>query len=138
MDIYQHSSGGSNHVYRQCYYLHTFKYFIPGFGDYNYRGQIVGLSFKTDSIEHALEERALWLKIFRCDNGKVDTTRPKAITKNANKTQVDLNPASDDETQLRKDVEEEDTFALSYKLDKKEGVNQSSINTIFFHPFKGM
>ena len=26
------------------------KYFIPGFGDYNYRSQIVGLSFKTDSL----------------------------------------------------------------------------------------
>src|SRR5882724_292429 len=37
------------------------KYFIPGFGDYNYRSQIVSLTFRTDSLEHALEERALWL-----------------------------------------------------------------------------
>ncbi len=115
------------------------KYFIPGFGDYNYRGQIVGLSFKTDSIEHALEERALWLENFsNVINGKVDTTRPKAITKNANnKTQVDLSPASDDETQLRKDVEEEDNFALSYKLDKKEGVKSELNQYHFFPPVQG-
>jgi murein DD-endopeptidase MepM/ murein hydrolase activator NlpD len=115
------------------------KYFIPGFGDYNYRGQIVGLSFKTDSIEHALEERALWLENFsNVINGKVDTTRPKAITKNANnKTQVDLSPASDDETQLRKDVEEEDNFALSYKLDKKESVKSELNQYHFFPPVQG-
>src|ERR1700733_10998447 len=35
------------------------KYFIPGFGDYNYRGQILPLKFKTDSLQDLLESRAL-------------------------------------------------------------------------------
>src|ERR1700722_13072940 len=30
------------------------KYFIPGFGDYNYRSQILQLDFKTDSLERQL------------------------------------------------------------------------------------
>ena len=33
------------------------KYFIPGFGDYNYRGQILQLQFKTDSLQNALDAR---------------------------------------------------------------------------------
>src|SRR3984957_15332490 len=55
------------------------KYFIPGFGDYNYRSQILQLQFKTDSLQDALEARALWLEnIANVASGNVDTTRPKA------------------------------------------------------------
>src|SRR4051812_12779491 len=54
------------------------KYFIPGFGDYNYRSQIVALTFRTDSLEHALGERALWLdNINKVMNGEPDTAGHK-------------------------------------------------------------
>ena len=38
------------------------KYFIPGFGDYNYRSKILELQFKTDSLQRTLNARAEWLE----------------------------------------------------------------------------
>src|SRR5580658_1926421 len=38
------------------------KYFIPGFGDYNYRSDILQLDFKTDSLEKQLNAREVWLE----------------------------------------------------------------------------
>src|ERR1043165_5178932 len=53
------------------------KYFIPGFGDYNYRSQILQLQFKADSMQNALDARAVWLEnLVNVANGTVDSTRP--------------------------------------------------------------
>lgn len=114
------------------------KYFIPGFGDYNYRGQIVALTFRTDSLEHALEQRALWLDdISNVVNGKVDTTHSKPQA-TANKSDTaHISQPTEEEKQLRKDVDEEESYALSYKMDKKDGMKAQLNEFHFFPPVGG-
>lgn len=115
------------------------KYFIPGFGDYNYRSQIVSLTFKTDSLENALSQRSLWLDdISRAVNGSIDSNRTKtpAITRHTDTT-VQIGEPSDEEKQLRKDVEEDENYSLSYKLDKKGGVSAQLNEFHFFPPVAG-
>jgi murein DD-endopeptidase MepM/ murein hydrolase activator NlpD len=116
------------------------KYFIPGFGDYNYRSQIVALTFRTDSMENALQQRALWLDdISNVVNGKNDTSSKKvAATASARKdTSIHLGEPTDEEKQLRKDVDEEQSYALSYKIDKKEGAKAQLNEFHFFPPVGG-
>jgi murein DD-endopeptidase MepM/ murein hydrolase activator NlpD len=117
------------------------KYFIPGFGDYNYRSQIVSLTFRTDSLEHSLEQRALWLdNINNVVNGTVDTNgrkAPNAARRNNTDTSQAISGPSDEEKQLRKDVDEDESYALSYKLDKKEGAKAQLSEFHFFAPVGG-
>ena len=116
------------------------KYFIPGFGDYNYRSQIVALTFRTDSMENALQQRALWLDdISNVVNGKTDTSAkkvPGAATSRKD-TSIHLGEPTDEEKQLRKDVDEEQSYALSYKIDKKEGAKAQLNEFHFFPPVGG-
>ena len=115
------------------------KYFIPGFGDYNYRSQIVALTFKTDSLENALEQRSLWLDdISNVVNGKVDTARKTAGGAISHKdTSIHIGQPSEEEKQLRKDVDEEESYALSYKMDKKDGLKAQLNEFHFFPPVGG-
>ncbi|MCS6818844.1 MAG: M23 family metallopeptidase [Chitinophagales bacterium] len=91
------------------------KYFIPGFGDYNYRSQIIQLQFKTDSLEKALKDRELWLNnVSNVISGNIDTTIPKAPPKKETISEKSLREPSDAEKELRRIVEEEESFSLSY------------------------
>jgi murein DD-endopeptidase MepM/ murein hydrolase activator NlpD len=92
------------------------KYFIPGFGDYNYRGQILQLQVKTDSLQDALQARSLWLEnIANVASGNIDTTRPKAnVNGKIDKAHIKLNEVAPEDQELRKQVEEEDNYSLSY------------------------
>ncbi|MFN8310953.1 MAG: M23 family metallopeptidase [Chitinophagales bacterium] len=112
------------------------KYFIPGFGDYNYRSQIVALTFKTDSLTEALSERELWLSnINQVITGNIDSAASA-------KTAMAVKPAvvkdksvagpSDDEVKLRKDIEQEESFSLNYK-NKNENA-QINLNQFHFFP----
>jgi len=97
------------------------KYFIPGFGNYNYRSQILQLEFKADSLERTVAARQVWLQ--NMDNvmsGNIDTTVPPQPTSTVNKADINLKQASEAEKDLRKQIEEEESFSLSY--------NASSIN----------
>jgi murein DD-endopeptidase MepM/ murein hydrolase activator NlpD len=110
------------------------KYFIPGFGDYNYRSQIVALTFKTDSLENALGQRGLWLdNINDVVNGRVDTTRKRPNPTSKLDTSIHIGEPTDEEKQLRKEVDEDESYALSYKIDKKEGA-QAQLNEFHFFP----
>ena len=91
------------------------KYFIPGFGDYNYRGRILQLEFTTDSLERKLAARDMWLEnIDKVINGNIDTTIPKQPTASFSKQNINLKAASEAEIELRKKIEEEESFSLSY------------------------
>jgi murein DD-endopeptidase MepM/ murein hydrolase activator NlpD len=91
------------------------KYFIPGFGDYRYRSQILQLQFKTDSLEEVLAAKELWLENMKnVIEGKVDTTIPQTPVLNESKKDKDLKQPSAAEMELRKIVEEEESFSLSY------------------------
>lgn len=116
------------------------KYFIPGFGDYNYRSQIVSLTFKTDSLEQALDQREMWLdNMSKVVNGDIDTTGRKAPPKptSTDGKKLEVSPATEEEQQLRKDVDEDESFALSYKLDKKDGTSSQLNEFHFFAPVGG-
>ncbi|MCX6199123.1 MAG: M23 family metallopeptidase [Bacteroidetes bacterium] len=91
------------------------KYFIPGFGDYNYRSQILKLQFKTDSLQEEMKGRQVWLEnVMAVAEGNIDSTRPKPEAGgNIDKSKIKLNEINADEEELRKQVEEEDNFSLS-------------------------
>ena len=99
------------------------KYFIPGFGDYNYRSQILQLQFKTDSLQDALEARALWLEnIANVASGNIDTTRPKAnVAGKVDKSKIKLDEVRPVDQELRKQVEDEDNYSLSYAAGQNSG-----------------
>ncbi len=99
------------------------KYFIPGFGDYNYRSQILQLQFKTDSLQNALDARAVWLEnVVNVANGNVDSTKPPKTAANAtDKSQINLNEVKQEDQELRKEVEDADNFSLSYNANQNSG-----------------
>lgn len=99
------------------------KYFIPGFGDYNYRSQILQLQFKTDSLQSALDARALWLEnVINVANGTVDSTRPAAQKPGTgDKSQIKLNEVKQEEEELRKEVEDAENYSLSYAANQNSG-----------------
>lgn len=98
------------------------KYFIPGFGDYNYRGQILQLQFKTDSLQNALDSRELWLEnIVNVANGTIDSTRPAKTNAVTDKGQINLNEVSQEDKELRKEVEEAENYSLSYSANENSG-----------------
>lgn len=105
------------------------KYFIPGFGDYNYRSDILQLDFKTDSLEKQLTARQVWLdNLTKIATGDVDTTRPAANTgnKKIDKSQIKLNAVPIEDQQLRKEVEDEENYSLSFK----GGQNNATVDEV--------
>ena len=94
-----------------------------GFGDYNYRSQILQLQFKTDSLQDALEARALWLEnIANVASGNIDTTRPKAnVAGKVDKSKIKLDEVRPVDQELRKQVEDEDNYSLSYAAGQNSG-----------------
>lgn len=91
------------------------KYFIPGFGDYNYRGQILQLQFKTDSLAETIEAREMWLQnLMDVAAGKIDTTKPAAKQPGEiDKSQIKLTDLNEADKELRKEMEEDESFALT-------------------------
>lgn len=100
------------------------KYFIPGFGDYNYRSQILQLQFKTDSLVNTMQARQAWLEnLASVVEGQIDTTKPKAGSKaDVEDAKGKLNNVSETDRELRKEVEEEENFALTVNAGKGGGV----------------
>lgn len=90
------------------------KYFIPGFGDYNYRSDILRLQFQADSLEEAMQGRQKWIEnVMDIAAGVVDTTKnsPTAAGK-VDVNGIKLDEVSDADKNLRKEVEEEESYAL--------------------------
>ena len=100
------------------------KYFIPGFGDYNYRSQILQLKFKTDSLENALQARTLWLDdLANVVNGNVDTAKAPANSGNKiDKSKINLNDVRPEDRELRREVEDEENYSLSYAARQNSGM----------------
>lgn len=99
------------------------KYFIPGFGDYNYRSQIIQLEFKTDSLQNELEARALWLEnLVTVANDSISPQRPPKPQQTASdKSQIKLSEAGQEEKELRKEVEDDENYSLSYNASQNSG-----------------
>ena len=94
------------------------KYFIPGYGDYNYRSEILQLKFKTDSLQNAMQARAAWLDdVVNVASGNVDSTKADAKQPgktNIDKSKINLNDIKPADRELRKEVEEADNYSLTY------------------------
>lgn len=99
------------------------KYFIPGFGDYNYRTQILQLQFKTDSLQHEIQGRQLWLEnVMNVASGNIDTSKPAIKTDSKiDKSKINLGEVKPEDQQLRKEVEEDENFSLSINGNQNSG-----------------
>lgn len=92
------------------------KYFIPGFGDYNYKGEIIRLQSQADSLKEKLDAREVWLEnLMRLAEDSIDTSRPKPNTGNSDidKSKIDITKTNAADKDLRKEMEEEENFSLS-------------------------
>lgn len=94
------------------------KYFIPGFGDYNYRSQIMALKIDTDSLERTLAARNLKTEVMLKILNDSVMTDPSDYTLNdtQKKTsdQIELPPVSDAEKELRSEINDLESFAINY------------------------
>ena len=99
------------------------KYFIPGFGDYNYRSQIIQLEFKTDSLQNELDSRALWLEnLMNVANDSIAPNRPaKPQQAGTDKSQQEIDEAGQEERELREEVEDAENYSLSYGAGQNSG-----------------
>lgn len=90
------------------------KYFIPGFGDYNYRSQILQLQFQADSLQTVMEGRQAWIEnVMNLAAGNIDSTKPApTAASNIDKSNIKLTDVSDTDKELRKEVETEESYAL--------------------------
>lgn len=96
------------------------KYFIPGFGDYNYRGDILQLQFKTDSLNEQMQARQIWLEnVMKISEDQIDSTKPAPEKAgDIDKSKINLNEVSEATRDLRKEVEEDENFSLSVNARK--------------------
>lgn len=99
------------------------KYFIPGFGDYNYRSQIIQLEFKTDSLQNELDSRALWLEnLMNVANDSIGPNRPaKPQQAGTDKSQQKISEPGQEERELREEVEDAENYSLSYGAGQNSG-----------------
>jgi murein DD-endopeptidase MepM/ murein hydrolase activator NlpD len=99
------------------------KYYIPGFGDYNYRGEILRLQIRTDSLAYQLQSREAWLSnLMDIASGRVDTSKPEPSGKTVtDKSAINLNEVTNLDKELRKEVEEEENFSLSAAAGDADG-----------------
>ncbi len=117
------------------------KYFIPGFGDYNYRSQIISLSLRTDSLEALLQAKNLKIgSVENILNGNIDSmsnidkaTKPITADKN-----TPPEGATEQELQLRKEVEDIERFSINYRKDSKNDVRTILNEYHFLSPVAGI
>ncbi len=99
------------------------KYFIPGFGDYNYKSQIIALTLQTDSLEKELDAKAIkdqnFIRIIT-DSGFANDAAAN-IKKNSNlaSNNTEIRESSKEELELRKEMSEVESFSINYKKDGK-------------------
>lgn len=114
------------------------KYFIPGFGDYNYKSQIISLQFKTDSLQQAIKSHDVWmLNVMNIASGNIDTSTPQMPKGNFSKDSMQLAEMSEAEETLRRDVDEEQNYALSFGATKDNPVLADVKQLHFFPPAEG-
>jgi murein DD-endopeptidase MepM/ murein hydrolase activator NlpD len=117
------------------------KYMIPGFGDFNFRSDIIALTIQADSIEKSLNARQLktdaMLKILN-DSSLVDLKDQDVKSSKIASNNEGLIDASTEEITLRNEVSNMESFAISYN--KKGGADAKSIlnENKFFKPVNGV
>lgn len=116
------------------------KYLIPGFGDYNNRGQIIELALRTDSLEAVMRAREIKIgNIEGVFTNKIDSVLLKTETEASQEVEKIVNPvaASKQEINLRKEVDEIESFAIHNSKNKKD-VNSQLSQYHFISPVSGI
>ncbi len=110
--------------------------YIPGYADVGIRREMIKMALKSDSLEQTLSEQNSFIKNLDnvlSGNIKNDSakTRPEKKTAPPN---LKIN-ASPKEAALRKNIESQDQYTLSYATEtNKSGIS----NFFFFTPIKGI
>ncbi len=110
--------------------------YIPGYADVGVRRKLIRITLKSDSLEQALAEHNKFMgnigEVLK-GNGKTDTTQNQPDhSKEFGK--LEMSP-SVSEGVLRRDIESEDKYSLSYETrTAKNGIS----NFFFFTPLKGI
>lgn len=110
--------------------------YIPGYSDTGIRRNLVRLTMKSDSLERSLIAQSAFISnvsdVLK-GNIKADSTQNRPDkNKEYNKLAID---ASKNETELRKTIEGQDKYSLSYDAE----TNRNAIsNFSFFTPIKGI
>ena len=110
--------------------------YVPGYADAGVKRDLVRLTFKSTSIEKTLTERNAFMEnigsVLRGDI-KFDSTQNKP-NKNKEYNKISMNASKNEDT-LRKNIESQDQYSLSYETEtNKNGISNFS----FFTPLKGI
>jgi murein DD-endopeptidase MepM/ murein hydrolase activator NlpD len=109
--------------------------YIPGYADVGMRRELIRLKLNADSLELALtEQNAFFQNVGNVLKGNIknDSTQNKP-DKSKDYSKIDLN-ASKKEEALKKSIESQDKYSLTYETESKGGIS----NFFFFTPIKGM
>ena len=110
--------------------------YIPGYADVGMRRNLIRLAMKSDSLEQTISEQNLFVQNLNnvlSGNIKNDSAKNHPDKKNAPATFKMA--ASAKESQLRKNIESQDQYTLSYATEtNKNGI----ANFFFFTPLKGI
>lgn len=111
--------------------------YIPGYADLKTQRRVYNLVLKTDSMEKSIQARDAYIENIRnVINGniaKTDTSRKKGNETNKYDTIHHL-PKSQQDAELRKQIESEDQFSLA---EGSTSIRNSIKSFLFFPPLKG-
>lgn len=109
--------------------------YIPGYADVGMRRDLIRLKLNSDSLEQALTEQNIFIQnvgnVLK-GNVKNDSSQNRP-DKSKDYSKLDLN-ASPKEEALKKGIESQDQYSLTYSNEAKNGIS----NFFFFTPLKGI
>jgi len=114
-------------------YITPLKEYIPGYASVDQVKQVYINKLKTDSLEHEIAQRDLWLENFRTrillgENLEEDDSIVIKKNDNIDYANIDVKPSSEDSL-LRKEWENIPDYELNYS---KPASNHDQINRFFF------
>ena len=113
--------------------------YIPGYADVDVRKDILYLSFKTDSLEEALQERSDYIRNIRrvlTDSVDVEDTTNVSKDKPSAAQNKSFTPPSHADSILRTEVEAQNPYNVAPGGSGKAGNNLNDY--FFFAPLKGI
>jgi len=112
--------------------------YIPGYADVSIRKDVLYLSFKTDSLQQALQERSAYIRdIKRVLSDSVDADTSKVTQTDTSKRVKSFTPPSHADSILRTEVESQNPYNVA--PGDNGGKSASSLNDYFFFaPLKGI
>lgn len=110
--------------------------YIPGYADLKTQRRVYNLVLKTDSMEKAISARDAYIENIRnVINGNIQKTDTSRKGSQVNKYDtIHHLPKSDQDAELRKEIESQDQFSLA---EGSASIRNSIKSFLFFPPLKG-